>query len=80
MQRDRARPKAPTQQETVEQSRRDSCLDRRVPLAYPSLGHPEGGTMTIARYYSIKHGPNGSGRGRFWPLHETQTAWGRKAS
>ena len=71
MQPDRARPKAPSQREILDKARRELFLDRRVPLAFPSHGHPEFG-LSVTAFYARKHGPGGSGKGTYWPLHQVE--------
>ena len=73
------RARALSQSELRAAWRNESCLDHRIKLGFPVMGHPETG-RTITRYYAEKHRPGGPGRGKYWPLHETETAWGRKAS
>ena len=60
-----------SQREMVAILRRESCIDPRVPLGMsPPSARPERG-RTLAEYFSWKHGPDGPGHGRFYPLHKT---------
>ena len=65
------RKKAPQlkEKEKYERDVNGSVLDRSIPLGYPSTpAHIESG-MSAGYYYKLKHGPRGSGPGRFYPLH-----------
>lgn len=56
----------PTQAAVMEQCRRESCLDSRIPLGTFAVAKPELGQSVFA-YYRDKH--DGGRRGAFWPLH-----------
>ena len=58
-----------TQAAMIWTMRAESCLDRRIPLAYPPRQNPrdiECG-VTVQTYFAAKH--KRGERGKFWPLH-----------
>ena len=55
----------------------ESVIDRRIPLAFPSHGHPESG-LSVTAFYARKHAPGGPGKGTYWPLHLVESFGRRK--
>ena len=56
----------------------NSVLDRDVPLGYPVAINRIDFGMTLAEYFKRKHGPEGPGPGRFYPLHITAPVFFKK--
>jgi hypothetical protein len=65
-------PKNGMQSRMILQSRAESVLDPRIPLAYPVTPRPEVGLHAI-EYFKRKHAKDGPGPGRFYPLHRPAT-------
>jgi hypothetical protein len=58
---------SPAQQDMIERSRRESVLNRSVPLGYPPPTTPERGP-SAPQYFRAKTARGE--RGRYWPLHQ----------
>jgi hypothetical protein len=56
------------QRDVIAQARAESCLDPTVPLGVSPPARPEYGAR-VSDYYKWKHGPNGPGYGKYFPLH-----------
>jgi hypothetical protein len=57
------------QRATLERFRAECCLDKNVPLAFPTMPRPEFG-RDVRTYYQHKHATGPAGR--YYPLHQVR--------
>ena len=68
-----------SQRDLVDACRGETSLDRNFPLGSNPRGaaSPEFG-LSVREYFMRKHGPDGPGPGRFFPLHLLSMSPGRR--